>query len=87
MKHLFSILILFIASVISSVAGNDYKFSVDLTKCLDDKLTIELITPAITTTEAIYKMPKMVPGTYEIYDFGRFVSDFKVFCPLAETEA
>ncbi len=24
-------------------------------------------------------MPKMVPGTYAIYDFGKFITDFKAF--------
>jgi predicted metalloprotease with PDZ domain len=58
-------------------AGNNYKFSVDLEKCTDDKLLVELTTPVITANEISYRFPKMVPGTYEIYDFGRFVSEFK----------
>jgi predicted metalloprotease with PDZ domain len=57
---------------------NGYRFSVDLEKCNDDKLLVELIPPAFENDEVIYRLPKMVPGTYEIYDFGRFVSDLKV---------
>lgn len=64
---------------LSLSAENVYQFSVDLEKCHDDKLLVELITPTILTSEIIYRLPKMVPGTYEIYDFGRFVSDFKAF--------
>jgi len=57
----------------------NYQIAVDLTKAKDDKLAVELITPKITENEVIYCMPKIVPGTYSIYDFGRFLSDFKAF--------
>ena len=55
---------------------------VDLNKVKEDKLPVTLITPKITDTklgEAVYCMPKIVPGTYSIYDFGRFLSEFKAF--------
>ncbi|HEY0029800.1 MAG TPA: peptidase M61 [Bacteroidia bacterium] len=58
------------------VAQNNYQFFVDLTKCPDDKLVIELITPRMNDAEVLYRLPKMVPGTYEILNFGRFVSNF-----------
>lgn len=57
-------------------AENQYRFFVDLTKCANDKLTIELFVPEINKPEALYRLPKMVPGTYEILNFGRFISDF-----------
>jgi predicted metalloprotease with PDZ domain len=76
MKYALLTFILFFTLSLS--ARNNYQFSVDLNSCVDDKLTIELITPSIHTSEIIYRLPKMVPGTYQIYDFGRFVSDFKV---------
>jgi predicted metalloprotease with PDZ domain len=69
--------VLAFATGFCAFAGNNYKFSVDLEKCNDDKLTVELITPEINEAEITYRFPKMVPGTYEIYDFGRFVSAFK----------
>lgn len=40
------------------------------------ELLIELITPKIETEKITYHLPKLVPGTYEIYNFGRFVSEF-----------
>ncbi len=60
-------------------AGNGYQFSIDLTKCFKDKLLVELSVPEIKSDEAIYRLPKIVPGTYEILNFGRFVSEFKAF--------
>ena len=35
--------------------------------------------PEITSDNIFYCIPKIVPGTYNIYDFGRFVFDFKAY--------
>ena len=56
-----------------------YQFFVDLTKVQNDKLEVSLITPKFSKDEVVYNMPKIVPGTYANYDFGRYVSDFKAF--------
>jgi phenylpropionate dioxygenase-like ring-hydroxylating dioxygenase large terminal subunit len=32
----------------------------------------------ISENETVFMFPAMVPGTYEVYDFGKFVSNFKV---------
>lgn len=63
----------------------NYQFFVDLTKVQNDKLEVSLITPKILKDEAIYNMPKIVPGTYANYDFGRYVSDFKAFDEKGKT--
>ena len=57
----------------------NYQFFIDLTKVQNDKLEVSLITPKILKDEVVYNMPKIVPGTYANYDFGRYVSDFKAF--------
>jgi predicted metalloprotease with PDZ domain len=73
-------LLFFIASFSFVADAQDhYTFSVDLNKCVDDKLTVELQTPAIHIKEIIYRLPKIVPGTYEVYNFGRLVSEFAAF--------
>lgn len=56
-----------------------YKFSLDLTKVKNDRLQVTLLPPDIDQDEVVYHMPKMVPGTYAVYDFGKFVSDFNAF--------
>lgn len=82
MRHLLIFIFLTILNInlYSQVAQNDnYQFFVDLNKVENDQLTIELITPVITSDNVSYKLPAMVPGTYKIYNFGRFISDFKAF--------
>ena len=57
--------------------GESYQYTVDLTKVVDDKVYVELSTPSITSDEITFYLPKIVPGTYSIADYGRFVSDLQ----------
>ncbi len=72
--------ILFISALfsISRVsADGDYHYFVDLTSVKEDKLSIKLTPPDISENETVFLFPAMVPGTYDVYDFGRFISNFK----------
>ncbi|MCW3077452.1 MAG: peptidase [Bacteroidetes bacterium] len=58
-------------------ADGDYHYFADLTKVTNDKVTVKLTPPDITQNEIDYCFPAMVPGTYEVYNFGRFISNLK----------
>ncbi len=59
----------------------NYQYFIDLNKVQDDKLSVQLIVPYFklpaNQDEILFYLPKIVPGTYSIYDFGRFLSDFQ----------
>ena len=57
--------------------GSSYQYTVDLTRVVQDKVFVELLSPKISSSEIIFYLPKIIPGTYAIADYGRFVSDFK----------
>ncbi len=83
MKH-FSILLVLLLSVQFSFAqdkADAYQFKVNLTKVADDKLMVELIVPETVRKEKTvkYHIPKIVPGTYSIYNFGRFATEFTAY--------
>lgn len=82
-RFLVAVLISFYSFANASV-NNFYLYSMDLTQVKDDKLKITLTVPRITKNEVIFRMPKIVPGTYDIYDFGRFVSEFQAFDSLGK---
>ncbi|MFY0654467.1 MAG: peptidase M61 [Cyclobacteriaceae bacterium] len=63
----------------STEVRDKYVYTVDITKVVDDKLQIELLPPATNSNSIVFFMPKIIPGTYRVADFGRFVSDFKAF--------
>lgn len=69
---------LFIVPALVSGQGkkNTYVYTVDLTKVVNDRVYVELSPPAITTSEATFYLPKIVPGTYAIADYGRYVQEF-----------
>lgn len=56
-----------------------YKFNIDLTKVNNDMIQVFLEAPEIQSDKIIYNIPKMVPGTYRIYDFGQYSMDFEAF--------
>lgn len=61
-----------------SFADGAYHYVVDLVDIKNDKVKVVLTPPEIKEQEIDFNFPAMVPGTYEIYDFGRFITNFKV---------
>ncbi|MFY0687528.1 MAG: hypothetical protein JXQ90_10210 [Cyclobacteriaceae bacterium] len=51
----------------------------DLTKVKDDRIAVTIFLPKLNKNDFDFCLPKVVPGTYSVSDFGRFVSDLKVF--------
>ena len=66
---------------IGQIKVNEYQYTIDLTRVVNDQVYVELKTPTLTTTtnETIFYLPKIIPGTYAIEDFGRYVNDLKAF--------
>ncbi len=65
-----------VASFAQSSKNQGYVYTVDITKVVKDKVHVELIAPPIATNDIIFYLPKIVPGTYDIADYGRYVSEF-----------
>ena len=68
-----------LASAFSWAQKPSYNYTIDLTKVVDDRVYVELKTPKINTDETTFYLPKIIPGTYAIADYGRFVVDLKAF--------
>lgn len=79
MKILKTITIAFFLIPQLLIAQNSYKVSIDLTKSSADKLSVEIYTPKMKIDQINFHVPKIVPGTYSISNFGSFISDFKAF--------
>ncbi len=79
MKNLFFGIATFVGLQVAAQQTANYQFSVDLTAIKNDWATVELITPTMSQDEVTYRFPAMVPGTYHVYDFGRFTRNFKAF--------
>ena len=51
-----------------------YQISIDLRKASNDRLAVSMRTPNVSEDTVEFHLPKIVPGTYSISDFGRFAS-------------
>lgn len=83
MKHLLLCVALLISA--SLFADGSYRYNVNLVNVVNDKITVSLTPPDLSSNEADFLFPSMVPGTYEVYDFGRFISNFKATGKNGET--
>jgi predicted metalloprotease with PDZ domain len=82
MKH-FLVSVFFAAFVAVNPFGlfaqSKYQYKIDLTKATNHMVQVELLTPRINQSSIEYFFPTIVPGTYAISDYGRFVHELKAF--------
>ena len=57
----------------------EVKINIDLNTIKDDKVTVTVIPPKLTTAEITYHIPKTIPGTYSEDDYGKFIDELKAF--------
>ena len=58
---------------------NEVKVTLDLVNVSNDKVKV-MVKPALITSATIaYQLPKIIPGTYAIADYGRYVENFKAY--------
>ncbi len=82
MRHLFFAIcaLVFLAPLqAQSDAAKTYRYSVDLNSVKDDQLSITLQVPETGAKSLKFWLPRMVPGTYSVYDFSRFVTSLEAF--------
>lgn len=54
-----------------------YQYTIDLDNIVQDRVYVELVAPEIKKNKIRFYIPKVVPGTYQISDFGQFLKEFK----------
>jgi len=58
---------------------NEVKATLDLVNVSNDKVKVTVKPALISTSTIAYQLPKIIPGTYAIADYGRYVDDFKAY--------
>lgn len=51
--------------------------TIDLNVVKEDKVQVTVLAPTITEKEIVYNLPKIIPGTYSVDDYGKFIDDLK----------
>lgn len=62
-----------------ATADTSYRVEVDLINIKNDRVPVRVFPPKLEGDTAVYNMPKIVPGTYSISDFGRYINDLHAF--------
>lgn len=58
---------------------NSYRYSISLAEAKDKELHVTLVPPVLPSAKLEFSFPKIVPGTYSVSDFGRFVKNFTAY--------
>lgn len=58
---------------------------IDLVNIVDDKVTVTLITPKFTKDDVVFNIPKIIPGTYSVDDYGKFIENVSAFDAAGKT--
>jgi len=53
--------------------------SLDLTQVIEDKVPVTINPEKFSIDTVTYRLPKVIPGTYKVSDFGNFVERFKAY--------
>lgn len=77
-KLLVGLLIIHIASLAFS-QQTGYKVHLDLTAVSGDQVRVRINPPVFLSDTATYYMPLIIPGSYSIKDYNRFVKKFKAY--------
>lgn len=66
-------------SAVAQKANSKFVYTLDITQVKDDRLQVQLETPSFNEKEVTFFIPKIIPGTYRIADYGRFVSELTAY--------
>jgi predicted metalloprotease with PDZ domain len=58
---------------------NLIEVGIDLNTVVDDKVKVEVNPQKIKENSIVYQIPAIVPGTYAMSNYGKFISDFKAY--------
>ncbi|MBC7935057.1 MAG: peptidase M61 [Rhizobacter sp.] len=73
------VLFLLMATGSAAICQDNYRYSIDLTKVEDDKISVALLVPKLTGETVNFYFPRIVPGTYMNSNYGRFVHELMAF--------
>ena len=63
----------------SNSEKQEVKVAIDLVQIQNDKVKVTITAPAVTTNEITFHIPKIVPGTYSLDNYGKYIDDLKAF--------
>lgn len=60
-------------------AQNEYTITADLKNVEKDKVKVVCSVPKVTQSEVVFVFPNLVPGSYALKEYGRYIENFKAY--------
>jgi len=60
-------------------SANNVEVSIDLVSIHNDRVQVIVKPSEITASTITYQLPRIIPGTYSISDYGRYIDEFSAF--------
>ncbi len=76
-RYIFLGCFLLVAALLPAQLVN--RFTIDLTKSKKNKLSVRCDVPAYQKAVLVYQIPRAVPGSYSIKNFGDYIDNFKAY--------
>ena len=67
------------STAVNTTVKEEVKVAIDLNNVSDDKVQVAIMTPKFKTNQVTYSIPKIIPGTYSIDDYGKYIENFKAY--------
>ncbi|MFV8342180.1 peptidase M61 [Flavobacterium sp. XS2P39] len=64
---------------VTATAKQNVQVIINLDAVKEDKVPVTILSPKILTDEVTYSIPKTVPGTYSVDDYGKYIDDLKAY--------
>ncbi|MBS7786369.1 peptidase M61 [Flavobacterium sp. CYK-55] len=64
---------------LNAQSKNAIRVKIDLNTIENDQVPVTVIAPKISSSEVIYHIPKIIPGTYSEDNYGKFIEQFKAY--------
>jgi predicted metalloprotease with PDZ domain len=64
-------------TTVATSSTNNVAVTIDLNNVKDDKVMVSVTAPTITSDEIVYSVPKIIPGTYMVDNYGKLIENFK----------
>lgn len=61
------------------------KVQIDLNKIVNDQINVTVYTPKMQADEAVFNIPKIIPGTYSVDDYGKFIENLTAYDASGKT--
>ena len=63
----------------------EYQVMMDLTALENDRIPVEIVVPILSQDSVEFHMARIIPGTYDVHNYGRFISDLTAMSGAGDT--